>query len=296
MASDSHLSVTLALVAVLAVAGGGLAAAGGVPGGTGAPPAPSDAVAPSAASASGPAPAADGTLDATATGVDPATDAGFADCTNGTSRSVLACGYDPGPTAVELAPQETGGDAVVVRAVNLSEGGFVAVHRRSFVDGNATGSLLGHTGHLDAGLHRDVRVPVDGLDASADLVAVAYRDDGDERFEFVASDGATDRPYTNTYSKSAGNVTDEAGDVIGDRARVSVTGAPVVVGDRPAGDPDGDGIFEDVDGNGRFDVMDVANFLKTFDRPAVRGDPGKFDVNDDGRVNVLDVAALLERL
>jgi len=293
MVSDSHLSVTLALIAVLAVAGVGLAAAGTVPGGTGAPPAPSDTAVPSPS-----APAPDGVFDAVRVDHDTGTaaDAGVAACTNGTSRSVLACGYDPGPTAVELAPQETDGDAVVVRAVNLSEGGFVAVHRRSFVDGNATGSLLGRTGYLEAGLHTDVRVPVDGLDAGAELVAVVYRDDGDGRFEFVTSEGATDRPYTNTYTPSAGNVTDEAGDVIGDRARVAVTGAPVVVGDRPATDPDGDGAFEDVDGNGRFDTMDVANFLETFDRPVVRDDPEKFDFNADGRVNVLDVAALLDRL
>jgi hypothetical protein len=152
----------------------------------------------------------------------------FVRCTNGTSRSVLACGYQPGPTAVELPPQEVGDNGTVtVRAVNLSEGGFVAVHRRSFVDGNVTGSLLGVSPYLGAGLHKSVQIPLSLSEQGSSnrtLIAVVYRDDGDETFEFADSDGAVDRPYTNTYSESEGNVTDEAGDVIGDAA--TVTGLP----------------------------------------------------------------------
>jgi hypothetical protein len=148
----------------------------------------------------------------------------FVDCVNGTSDAILACGYTPGPNAVEIAPQTVAGDdAVTVRAAELSEGGFVAVHRVSYVDGAFTESLVGVSRYLQPGLHGNVRVDVDGVDSNATLVAVLNRDsDDDRRYDFVATDGAQDRPYTNTYSERAGNVSDEAGDVIGDLAPVTV--------------------------------------------------------------------------
>jgi len=277
MASHRHAAaLALGLVAVLAVTG--LAVGAGGP--TAAEPTPTDAAATTAVQAP---PAGEG--------------AGFTDCTNGTSRAMLACGYAPGPTAVELTSQVTGGETVTVRAVNVSAGGFVAIHRRSFVDGAVIESFVGTSGYLDAGLHRDVRVPIDAeLDGDAELVAVVYRDDGDERFEFVSSGGATDRPYTNSYSPAVGNVSDEAGDVIGDLARVRVASAPAVVDGRPARDLDEDGRYEDVTGDGQLDMMDVAVFLERFEGPAVAAAPAKFDFNDDGRVNILDVAELLDRL
>jgi hypothetical protein len=221
---------------------------------------------------------------------------GFTDCTNGTSPAMLACGYDPGPTAVELEAQETAGRSVTVRAVNLSGGGFVALHRRSFVDGEVTGSLVGVSGPLDPGLHTDVTVRLDEpLDGATTLVAVVYEDDGNGEFEFVSSDGRVDRPYTNTYSPATGNVTDEAGDVIGDVARVTVVDAPVVV-DRPAADPDGDGLLEDVDGDGEVTIFDVQAFLEAFDGDVVGSNAARFDFDGDGDVDVFDVQTLLEAL
>jgi uncharacterized protein YidB (DUF937 family) len=153
---------------------------------------------------------------------------------------VIECGYNPGPTAVELRDQTTAGGTVTVDGVELADGGFVAVHRLSFVDGAFAGSLLGVSGRLSAGLHRDVEVDLTRrVAANATLIAVVYRDsDDDGEFDFAATGGAVDRPYTNTYSERAGNVTDEAGDVIGDAAAVTVVdlvaqyaGTDGVVGD-----------------------------------------------------------------
>lgn len=157
----------------------------------------------------------------------------FVDCVNGTSDAILTCGHTPGPNAVEIAPQTSDGDAVTVRAADLSEGGFVAVHRISYVDGAFTESLVGVSGYLSPGLHEDVRVDLDSdLTSDATLVAVVNRDSDDDRqYDFVATDGADDRPYTNTYSERAGNVSDEAGDVIGDFAAVSVLSVETYAGD-----------------------------------------------------------------
>jgi hypothetical protein len=148
----------------------------------------------------------------------------FLECTNGTSDAVLACGYTPGPNAVEIDSQTVSGDAVEVRAAELSAGGFVAVHRIGYVDGAFTESLVGTSEYLSSGLHRGIDVELDEeLDSNVTLVAVVNRDSDDDRqYDFVATEGTDDRPYTNTYSERAGNVTDEAGDVIGDYAPVTV--------------------------------------------------------------------------
>lgn len=71
---------------------------------------------------------------------------------------------------------------------------------------------------------------------------------------------------------------------------------PIVVADRSATDPDGDARYEDVDGDGRFGVLDVAAFLDAYDERTVRGYTGAFDFDGDGRVSIQDVAVLLEEL
>jgi PKD repeat protein len=68
-------------------------------------------------------------------------------------------------------------------------------------------------------------------------------------------------------------------------------GPPAIGGDRPT-DPDGDGRYEDVNGDTRIDVVDVQLLFASLDAPAVRDDPEAFDFNDDGTVDVVDVQAL----
>jgi len=291
MAANRAVPAALALLALVGMTTLAVGAGPAVGFGTSAAGSPTDG---GLASDAAVAPAASATTSGTprvATGDE------FTECTNGTSRSMLACGYQPGPTSVAFAPQETGGDAVTVRAVNLSAGGFVAVHRASFVDGEVVESVVGTSSHLDAGLHRNVRIALDRpLDADATLVAVVYRDDGDEAFEFVATDGATDRPYTNTYSPSAGNVTDEAGDVIGDTARVTVVDAtgPVVVVGSPALDPDGDGRYEDVNGDGDVTPGDATVLFNAVveGNAAVTDNVASFDFNGDGGLTPGDATVL----
>ena len=223
-------------------------------------------------------------------------------CTNGTSEAVVACGYNPGPTAVSLSDQETENGSVTVDAVELAEGGFVAVHRATFVDGAFTESVVGVSRSLDAGLHRDVEVDLEnGVAGEQRLIAVVYRDsDGDDTFDFVATDGADDRPYTNTYSERAGNVTDEAGDVIGDVATVEsepAGNAPVVVpGGPPATDTDGDGRFEDANGDGNVTPADVTYLFRNRNNAGVENNPTAFDFNGDGSFDPADVTRLFNSL
>jgi len=80
--------------------------------------------------------------------------------------------------------------------------------------------------------------------------------------------------------------------------RITVEGtAPDPDGDgTPARDPDRDGLYEDVNGDGTVNVVDVAVLLESVDGPEVSDDPAAFDFKPDGRVNVLDVASLLASL
>jgi len=74
-------------------------------------------------------------------------------------------------------------------------------------------------------------------------------------------------------------------------------GAPVVVG-RPARDPDGDGRYEDVNGDGALTLSDPTALFVNRERPAVTGNASAFDFADDGGVGVGvgDVTALFDEL
>jgi len=75
-----------------------------------------------------------------------------------------------------------------------------------------------------------------------------------------------------------------------------VTLPPVGDGLAPPLDLDGDGLHEDIDGDERFIIVDVAVFLDRFEGEVIQNNPERFDFNDDGSINVLDVAELLDKL
>jgi hypothetical protein len=220
------------------------------------------------------------------------------ECTNATSEAILACGPTDGPASVALSEQSSNGGSVVVDAVEFEEGGFVALHRVSYVDGAFTESVVGVSGYHESGLHRDVPVQLrESLDRDSDhrLIAVAYRDsDADESFDFVTTDGDADRPYTNTYTESGGNVTDEAGDVLGDHAVVSLTSAPTVDGRTPTS-VDGDPMLEDIDGDGEVTLFDAMSYYNNRNSAVIQNNPGLFDFDGDGESGTLfDAIALYD--
>jgi hypothetical protein len=69
---------------------------------------------------------------------------------------------------------------------------------------------------------------------------------------------------------------------------------PAPVGDfqNAPTDPDGDGKFEDVNGDGNVDVLDAQAIFANTGDSVVQNNPEAFDFNDDGSVNVLDAQAL----
>lgn len=64
----------------------------------------------------------------------------------------------------------------------------------------------------------------------------------------------------------------------------------------PPRDLDGDGLFEDVNGDGVFDSRDPLTLAFNLDNPAVREGAAFFDFNGDGRVSFADAVALAGRV
>jgi hypothetical protein len=63
-----------------------------------------------------------------------------------------------------------------------------------------------------------------------------------------------------------------------------------------ATDPDGDGLYEDVNGDGSFTIVDVATLLRSFDGSVAAQHTAAFDFKSDGRLTILDVVELLQEL
>jgi hypothetical protein len=88
----------------------------------------------------------------------------------------------------------------------------------------------------------------------------------------------------------------------------AITGATITI-DGSAGDPspvvgsatptdvDADGQYEDINGDGTFDIVDVSAFFNHFTDDTVQNQtPEAFDFNDDGSVNIVDVNRLFEAI
>jgi hypothetical protein len=58
------------------------------------------------------------------------------------------------------------------------------------------------------------------------------------------------------------------------------------------GDVDGDGLYEDVNGDGDVDSGDAQSLFANRESDAIQNNAGAFDFNDDGAVNVGDAQAL----
>ncbi len=64
----------------------------------------------------------------------------------------------------------------------------------------------------------------------------------------------------------------------------------------PAQDLDGDGMCEDVNGNGLLDFSDVVKLFDNLDTPVVSENPQYFDFNGNGRIDMADVVELFTRI
>jgi len=132
--------------------------------------------------------------------------------------------------SVTFANQTTGGDAVTVDSVTLPDGGYVTIHDASLADGEPLGSVAGTSAYLSPGTHENVTVTLTDDVSEGSYTAMAHREtDGDRSYDFVASNGETDGPYT------------ADGGAVVDSATVSVS-ATVSMSDQPT---NGDNVVVD---------------------------------------------------
>jgi secreted PhoX family phosphatase len=91
---------------------------------------------------------------------------------------------------------------------------------------------------------------------------------------------------------------DEDGNAIGANARtgVLVTGPPTVTGGAAPTDPDGDSLYEDLNGNGRLDYEDIEILFSNFDADSVTMNESAYDFNENGQLDFDDVVDLYEEV
>ncbi|GAA0507038.1 hypothetical protein SAMN04488066_101257 [Halorubrum aquaticum] len=144
---------------------------------------------------------------------------------------------------VAFSDQTTDGTSVTVDSVNTSDGGFVVIHDDSLLDGEVTGSVIGVSEYLEPGENENVTVTLfDGvpgatfdrteLTENETLIAMPHRDtNGNETYDFVASDGSEDGPYAADGSAitDSANVTVETAETTGESFVVADLTASEVV-------------------------------------------------------------------
>ena len=91
---------------------------------------------------------------------------------------------------------------------------------------------------------------------------------------------------------------DEDGDAIDAETRmgVVVTGPSAVSGGSAPTDPDDDGRYEDLNGNGRLDYDDVALLFENMESDAVKMNEAAYDFNENGKLDFDDVVSLYEEV
>ena len=73
---------------------------------------------------------------------------------------------------------------------------------------------------------------------------------------------------------------------------VLVIGPPPVTGANAPTDPDGDALYEDVNGNGRLDYDDIQTLFDNFESDSVRMNKSAYDFNENGRLDFDDIVDL----
>jgi len=140
----------------------------------------------------------------------------------------------------------------------------------------------------------DVQIAEDGSSATIEAVLVDTNDTGSVTLGTVTVESAAEG--TTTVSLDVAELGDESGNAYEVTATSGATleASTLVVGDSdaPAQDPDGDGVYEDVNGDGSVDVLDVQTLFADRDGSVVQNSPDAFDFNGDGEFSLLDIQTL----
>ena len=107
-----------------------------------------------------------------------------------------------------------------------------------------------------------------------------------------------DSTGTTDLQVAVNRMDDEEGTAIDANARtgVLVTGPPTVTGGSAPTDPDGDGRYEDLNGNGRLDYEDIEILFNNFDADSVTMNESAYDFNENGQLDFDDIVDLYEEV
>ncbi len=83
---------------------------------------------------------------------------------------------------------------------------------------------------------------------------------------------------------------------IRDGEATCIGGQPIGDFQSPPTDPDGDGLYEDINGDSKSDIVDVQALFKNQENETIQNNANAFDFNGDGTVNVVDVQKLFSEM
>ena len=128
----------------------------------------------------------------------------------------------------------------------------------------------------------------------ADLERNAQAVAGGTDTRLAAVDVRGDATGTTDVEVAVERLNDDAGNAPETETRrgVLVVGPPTVAGGSAPTDVDGDGRYEDVNGNGRLDYDDVRTLFEHFESDSVRLNTSAYDFNENGRLDFEDVVDL----
>jgi hypothetical protein len=210
---------------------------------------------------------------------------------------VVALRFDPG--VVSLAPgQSRALDVVVEGARGSVEAVDFGVTVSNPTAVQVTSATV--TGRRSEGSH--ARISQDAVDITSDDLDIGYDGSASVTVASLMINGISNGDASLTFDPAATDaivpetVTDEAY-TIGSVSQASVSvGPPTVRFDGTPTDPDADGRYEDVNGDDEITILDVREFLGTYDEDGDNPRAGRFDFDGNGRVTILDARALLDEV
>jgi len=231
----------------------------------------------------------------------------------GSHTLTVSAGDDSAAGNLTLEEPATGGVTVSLsgpETMSLEETATVDVIVGGLPNGLGGVDLSVSSGGPSAVSIVDVSVP-----GSGGLRRTSVADDGSSCDVLVASDtslgaDAVTAASVTVAASGSGSTSlslsvDSLGDPDGNSYEIDATsglsidvegGIPPIVGAESPTDPDGDGVYEDVNGDGTTDVADVQALLDSFDGQTAQDNAAAFDFTDDGTLDVLDVIKLLNQL
>jgi PKD repeat protein len=206
------------------------------------------------------------------------------------TASAVAVSLEPATAAVPVSG--TTAYEVVVSPAPDGVGGY----EFSAASGNRTVAAV--TGASAADGAGDPDEETDGDGASVAVEDVTFGGPGPVTVGTVEATGVSGGETGLTLSElSVSGVNGEAYLPLAGDAAVNVTpAAPVVVDGVRANDPDGDGSYDDVNGDGRVDVVDVQALYANHEEPSVRYARDYFNFSAGGGIDAADARALFEEV